>query len=222
MPLSSPTIAVLDVETTGMFPFRTDRVVEIAAIVIDLDGNFLHEFATLINPDRSVGPSWVHGVKAKDVSHAPRFGEIANALAEALAGTVALAGHNVGFDLNFLKSEYEKIGFVLPKIPLLDTLKLAGGGKLAVCCRNYGVEPDGPLHHALTDVRMTAKLLGLLLSKRQPLKNSLKRHKPIAWPKCDLPQKHPTPRGALRPPAERPKETKEPTLFDFLDNREKD
>lgn len=32
-------IAVIDVETTGLNPFRHDRIVELAAVVINLDGN---------------------------------------------------------------------------------------------------------------------------------------------------------------------------------------
>jgi DNA polymerase III epsilon subunit-like protein len=31
-------IAIIDVETTGLFPLRHDRVVEVAAIVIEDDG----------------------------------------------------------------------------------------------------------------------------------------------------------------------------------------
>src|SRR6266513_4842352 len=97
-------IAVIDVETTGLFAFRHDRVVEIAAVVVQLDGHIEQEFVSLVNPARDIGPSSIHGLTSEDVLHAPRFEEIAALFLNALRGTVALAAHNVRFDSKFLES----------------------------------------------------------------------------------------------------------------------
>lgn len=45
-------IAVIDVETTGKNRYRHDRIVEIAALVINSDGEILREFISLVNPER--------------------------------------------------------------------------------------------------------------------------------------------------------------------------
>jgi len=45
LPISSKRQVLLDVETTGLFPYEGDRVIEVAALeLIDLDltGNYLH------------------------------------------------------------------------------------------------------------------------------------------------------------------------------------
>jgi len=70
-------IAVIDVETTGLFPFRHDRVVEVAAVIIHADGRVEREFVSLVNPARDIGPSSIHGLTSEDILHAPQFGEIA-------------------------------------------------------------------------------------------------------------------------------------------------
>lgn len=56
-------IAIIDVETTGLFPLRYDRVVEVAAIVIEGDGQIVREFVSLVNPGRDIGPTSIHKAK---------------------------------------------------------------------------------------------------------------------------------------------------------------
>jgi hypothetical protein len=70
-------IAVIDVETTGLFPWRHDRIVEIAAVVVNEHGMIEREFVSLVNPQRDVGPTRIHGLTAEDVLHAPPFCDIA-------------------------------------------------------------------------------------------------------------------------------------------------
>ena len=50
-------IAVIDVETTGLNPYRHDRVVEMAALAVRLDGTVVRELVTLVNPERDMGRS---------------------------------------------------------------------------------------------------------------------------------------------------------------------
>ena len=59
---SSPSIAVVDVETTGLFPSRHDRIIEIGIVVIRPDGDVSVEFESLVNPKRDIGPTSVHGL----------------------------------------------------------------------------------------------------------------------------------------------------------------
>lgn len=53
-------IAVIDVETTGLSPWRHDRVVEIAIVVMSPNGMIETEYETLVNPNRDIGPSSIH------------------------------------------------------------------------------------------------------------------------------------------------------------------
>lgn len=177
-----PCVAVVDVETTGINPYRHDRIIEIAAVVMRPDGMVLREFATLVNPERDIGPTSKHGLTARDLLHAPRFAEIAGELLEVLDGSAAFAGHNVRFDHSFLAMELRRLGHQCPEGPTLCTLQLAGGGNLLCCCADFGIEFDGPAHAALHDARATARLLSTLLADAPHMLWGLHRMPPIAWP----------------------------------------
>jgi DNA polymerase III epsilon subunit-like protein len=60
--------AVVDVETTGLF-HRIDRIIEIAVIRVDGNGNLVDEYVTLVNPNRDLGPTHIHGITAKEVNY---------------------------------------------------------------------------------------------------------------------------------------------------------
>src|ERR1700722_7974419 len=87
--------AVVDVETTGLFPAR-DRVVEVAVVHLDPDARVTGAFSTLIDPRRDVGPTHVHGIRASDVTGAPTFPVAAETIRRLLAGRVFVA-HNARF-----------------------------------------------------------------------------------------------------------------------------
>ena len=80
---------VVDVETTGFS--RLDRIVEVAVVVLDdRASSVTAEFATLVNPQRPMGATGVHGITESMVASAPTFEEIAieshhRALADARA-----------------------------------------------------------------------------------------------------------------------------------------
>ena len=204
-------IAVIDVETTGLFPLRHDRVVEVAAIVIDGDGRILREFVSLVNPGRDIGPSSIHGLSAEDVLHAPQFGDIAGLLVETLQGTVAIAGHNVRFDYQFIESEFSRIASPLPQCFTICTMELAGGGKLTEACCDYGIELDGEAHYALADARATARLLSILLPDHPRIAQKLSRLMPIQWPRIPSTGKQPITRDESRR-----RQTEPPTFLQRL------
>lgn len=175
-------IAVIDVETTGLNPYRYDRVVELAALVTGLDGEIIREFTTLLNPERDIGPTSLHGLTASEVISAPRFGEVAGLLVDTLHGCVALAGHNVRFDYSFLSAEFGRLGHAIPDCPTLCTMRLAGGGTLSSCCDDYGIVFQGNKHAALYDARAAAKLLAALLRDAPREASKIGHLSPITWP----------------------------------------
>ena len=94
-------VSVVDVETTGLNPYRGDRIVELAAVVTDIHGKIQREFVSLINPERDVGPTRIHGITSEDILHAPLFSEIVGEFLETISDCVALAGHNIRFDQSY-------------------------------------------------------------------------------------------------------------------------
>ncbi len=162
--------AVTDVETTGLFPGGHDRIVEIAVVRIAPDGTVLDEYCTLINPQRDVGPTHLHGVRAGDVIDAPRFAAVAGDVIELLAGAVFVA-HNASFDARFLRAEMARAGHELPAFPSLCTMRLAhmadphlGSRRLCDLCSDFDVDP-GTAHTARDDARATAHLLAACLGQ---------------------------------------------------------
>lgn len=173
-PLGAVPFAIVDVETTGFSPLQHDRVVEIAVVRMTLDDGILGMFSTLVNPQRDVGPTHVHGITATDVAGAPSFSDVAGDVV-ALLGDAVLAGHNVRFDLGFLAAEFRHAGHEMPPMPSVCTLRLAGAlrpglasRKLCHCCEDAGISYDVGTHTALGDALATTQLLAhYLMSARQ-------------------------------------------------------
>lgn len=174
-------IAVIDVETTGLSPWRGDRIIEIAVVIISPDGIVHSEYETLVNPGRDIGKTAIHRISAADVLRAPQFSEIAGDLLEILASASVIAGHNVSFDKNFLVKEYEREAVVFPDVPLLCTLKQFGRNNLANSCAEFGVPFDGTQHRALHDARATAKLVSIVCSDNPHFLSTLQASN-LSWP----------------------------------------
>lgn len=179
--MSTERIAVIDVETTGLSPWRNDRIVEIAVVVITQTGQTLTEYETLVNPNRDLGPSRIHHICAADILQAPKFDDVAGDVLEILSNANIIAGHNVSFDKNFIVKEYERIGVPLPEIPFLCTYQLLGRNSLAACCNDFGITPDGMPHRALTDARVTAQLVALLCADNIDILDNYRIVNP-SWP----------------------------------------
>lgn len=162
--LEEAPFAVVDVETTGFSPKLHDRVVEIAVVRIDRTGAVLGEYSTLVNPERDVGPTNIHGITATDVLNAPRFAQVLGNVAELLRDAVLVA-HNARFDTTFLTSEFSLAGHSFPEIPTLCTLRLAYAleataprRRLGDCCERWNISLSAP-HSAHENAKATAALL---------------------------------------------------------------
>ncbi|MEI8410669.1 MULTISPECIES: exonuclease domain-containing protein [unclassified Kribbella] len=161
--------AVIDTETTGLLPSHRHRVIEIAVVLLDARGQVEHEWVTLLNPQRDLGPQHIHGILTADVLAAPEFGDVARELGGLLAGRMVV-GHNVEFDLGFLRAEFGRLGYAVPLITerSMCTMALAGylypGAKrtLGACCAAAGISIEG-WHSALADTRATAELFAQYL-----------------------------------------------------------
>lgn len=160
--------ATLDFETTGLSS-KIDRVIEVAVVRTDHEGNVLKEYSSLINPLRDVGRTDIHGITSGMLINAPTFHEIMGELSQILDGAVLVA-HNASFDLRFFHSEIGRLGTENLEIEALCTLNLMYAGfprgprRLADCCEFFGIE-IGSAHCALDDARMASQLLHALLNE---------------------------------------------------------
>ena len=151
--------AVIDTETTGFG--KTDRLVEIAVVLVE--GNeIVQEWETLINPERDISNSNIHGITSEVVSLAPTFAEINSEFSRLIHGSIMVA-HNISFDQRMLEQEYSRVkkqvdlgvGFCT-----LQATKL----KLEVACKEYGIT-NVSAHRALTDARATALIFIKILEQ---------------------------------------------------------
>ena len=76
--------AVIDTETTGFG--KSDRLVEIAVVIVE-GREIVQEWETLINPDRDISNSHIHGITSELVSLAPSFLEINSEISRLINGT---------------------------------------------------------------------------------------------------------------------------------------
>ena len=149
-----PKPVVVDIETTGFGAY--DRIVEIAVVTLDPETwETQDEYDTLINPERDVGPTGVHGVTAGMVELAPVFGEILGPLTQRVRGAVLIA-HNLPFDTRMMRYEFERLHVPVDFGQGWCTLK-ATRARLGAACRSNGIRLANA-HRALADARATAEL----------------------------------------------------------------
>jgi len=157
--------AVIDTETTGLSPKYHHRIAEIGVVLVDERGAIEHEWSTLVNPDRDLGPQRIHGIRAADARRAPSFEDIAGHLVELMRGRTLVA-HNLPFDLTFLQAEFARLGATFPAdrsmglctMTLAPTYLAGAGRSLGECCSAAGITLTG-WHSAAADARAAAELL---------------------------------------------------------------
>jgi len=161
---------VIDLETTGLFPQKHDRIIEIGIISVTDEGEVVDEWSTLVDPGRDVGPTDIHGISARDVLGAPTFRDIAGHVVASLGGRTLVA-HNARFDTQFLDYEFQRAGLnTRPPTPSLCTMQLSSSylrgasRKLKDCCAAADV-PHLDEHTAIGDARAVAGLLRYYMSK---------------------------------------------------------
>jgi DNA polymerase III epsilon subunit-like protein len=183
MPPVPHPVAVVDLETTGFGP--ADRVLEIGVVLLDRELQQEGTWQTLVQPERDIDNSHIHGVTATDLVRAPRFAGIAAELAELLDGRLIIA-HNAPFDTGFLAAEYARLDVALPGAAAWSscTQRLSRGllpgapGKLADCLACTGLDNQRP-HAALADAQATADLYRELVTRFGATQEALT---PLSWP----------------------------------------
>lgn len=119
------TYAVVDIETTGTSVKDGDRIIQIGCAFVK-NNKIINTFATDVNPLTTV-PAVIEnltGISNARVRKAPPFDDLAGTVYSLLQGTVFVA-HNVNFDLPFINSELQRVGY--PELPIqaVDTVSLS-------------------------------------------------------------------------------------------------
>ena len=158
-------IAIVDFETTGVSP-NFDRIIEIGVVRCDPGRRPRVVLDTLVNPQRPVAGTQIHGITDADVAGAPPFDEVAGDLIDAVSGCVVSA-YNVYFDIKFLTSELGAVDVrgAPPHFCLMYMRPMLGLGKrcrLEDACKLHGIS-NPRAHVAAEDALVSAKLLELYL-----------------------------------------------------------
>ena len=160
--------AVVDFETTGFDP-ATNRIVQLAAIIINGEGEILDSFDTIVRPESPSeyihGAEHVHGISAEQVANGMPLPEALQKLWAICQGATFTA-HNAQFDIGFLHAESARVGLEERIGDHLDTLLLSRltdiertrRHSLDSLCEHYGIELIHS-HEAKADATATAELL---------------------------------------------------------------
>jgi DNA polymerase III epsilon subunit-like protein len=166
--MSDMLFAVVDCETTGFKP-ETNRIVQLAAIVINGEGVMVDSFDTIVRPESpseyTHGAEHIHGISEQQVAHGMPLGDALQKLWAITKGTTFTA-HNARFDIGFLHAESERVGIETRVDTHLDTLLLSRltdversrRHSLEALCEHYGIELTHS-HEARADATATAELL---------------------------------------------------------------
>lgn len=203
--------AVVDCETTGIHPGRHHRIVELAIVSANSSGTLGECWSSLLQVDRDLGPTGIHGIRGRDLRDAPTFEEVLGEVLDRLAGRTVVA-HNARFDCGFLEAELARFGIAIRPLPRLCTMDLADaleiGGprlRLADCTASLGIA-HSDAHCAEADARACALILAAYLRQHGPASIPQFVHGELQpredWPTWDQHAPARKRAAAVRPPAE--------------------
>lgn len=162
-------MVALDIETTGLDP-DTDAVIEIGAVRFQ-GPRVDEEWSSLVQPGRPLPPFIVDltGITDDMLKNAPRLARLLPEL-QAFVGDAPVVGHNIAFDLGFLRRRglfennlaldtYDLASVVLPA---------AGRYRLTALAAALGVPVLGH-HRALADAQTTCQIFHRLAGRARDL-----------------------------------------------------
>lgn len=163
-----------DVETTGLSSF-SDRIVELGAVVFE-NGQIISKYSTLVNPGCPIplSASQVNHITNEMLSTAPTESQVypsfVNFLGDALQGNTIICAHNASFDMSFISSTLERLGYN-GTIRYVDTLSLSrrqlilDNYKQDTIAKHYGFINQNS-HRAVSDAEICGKILWELLKEQ--------------------------------------------------------
>jgi DNA polymerase-3 subunit epsilon len=163
-PLADARFAVLDFETTGLFP-QIDEIIEVGVVHVDGE-RVTRAFESLVRPGRRVPEEITRltGIDAEMLSSAPPLDAVLRPLCDALDGRILVA-HNAVFDVAFLDRALLRLAGHPWLGAVACTRRLARRFRpdlrrrsLDALCEAYGLR-NPARHRAIGDAEATAHLL---------------------------------------------------------------
>lgn len=160
-PFSVPYV-ILDVETTGLSPYR-DKIIQLSAIRYDPNGDPIACYDTYLNPGCPIpaSASRVNHITDSMVSSAPMAEDIRDAFLSFI-GNDLIVGYNILFDLRFLANTF-KGAFDFRQY--VDVLSIARNllplpnYKLETVAAYLGFRPNRSFHNSFSDCEAVAAIL---------------------------------------------------------------
>jgi len=164
----------IDIETTGLWHQKEDKIVEIACFYEKTDGSskILNYY---VNPERVIPQKVVeiHGINNEMVKDSPKFKEIGQQLLDFISDGI-LVGHNIKkFDIPFINTELKAANLDSLNNEMVDTLEMfrerfpGQSAKLDNVCKMFDIdlnERNNIGHGALLDARLTAACFKKMMS----------------------------------------------------------
>lgn len=185
IPLEETIFTVIDLETTGLSA-KKNAITEITAIQFQ-NGQEIGKLTTLVKPTEPIPPEVerLTGITNAMVSNAPAPVMALSELCHFIGQKSILVGHNVPFDIGFLREklaanglgsflnriEYERAFCTrVLAIKAFPGLRSYEGIVVATHCNVYNPNP----HRAESDVRMSAGILFSIINRLQTAHPELK------------------------------------------------
>lgn len=169
---------VFDTETTGFYPEKGDKLVEIGAVELINHmptGRTYHQY---INPERDVPEEVVkvHGLTEEFLKDYPIFADIAQEFIDFVGEDGILVAHNATFDMNFINYELSLINKNTYKNDrVIDTLEIARNmfpgarNNLDALCKRFSIDNSKRTKHgALLDAELLSEVYLQLLGGEEP------------------------------------------------------
>jgi DNA polymerase-3 subunit epsilon len=157
-------IIFFDLETTGL-DVSTARIVEIACIKIDLEGNQIEKHS-LINPTIAIPKeaSDIHGITDDKVQRKPKFIELSKSLYNFFKDCDVAGFNSDNFDIPILVEEFSRCNIVfgdweMNTVDVYRIEKLLRPSKLSDVYKRYTGKTLEDAHSAIADVSATLEIL---------------------------------------------------------------
>ncbi|EKU50482.1 PolC-type DNA polymerase III [Staphylococcus massiliensis] len=174
IPLEDATYVVFDVETTGLSN-QYDKIIELAAVKVH-NGEIIDKFERFSNPHEKLSETIINLTHITDdmLKDAPEIDEVLTEF-KAWVGDSIFIAHNASFDMGFIDTGYERLGFGPSSNAVIDTLELSrtvnteyGKHGLNFLAKKYGVELTQH-HRAIYDTEATAYIFIKMLKQLKEL-----------------------------------------------------
>ena len=168
---------VLDLETTGISHI-TEKITEVGIIKIK-NGEIIDEFECFVNPEKPIPEKVVEITHITDdmVKDAETIDKVIPKIIDFIGDSVLVA-HNAGFDIGFLKYNFEKYGYKLENT-YVDTLRLSKAVfpelkkyKLGIIAEHLNIKVD-VAHRALDDVKTLVQVFNVMIERTKDKKGKV-------------------------------------------------